>query len=63
MVAKLNAKIPGKPKTINLDLDGLNIRFDYDSFSNKTIVTDYVSWSINKNGGMRLGYLIGIQRG
>ena len=50
MVAKLNAKIPGEPKTINLDFGGLNIRFDYDSFSNKTIVTMSHGVSIKMEG-------------
>ena len=50
MVAKLNAKIPREPKTINLDLNGLNIRFDYDSFSNKTIVTMSHGVSIKMEG-------------
>ena len=39
MVAELNAKIPAEPKTIDLHLDGLDIRFDYDSFFKKSIVT------------------------
>ena len=39
MVAALNAKIPAEPKTINLHLDGYDIRFDYDSFSSNSIVT------------------------
>ena len=39
MVAELNAKIPAEPKTINLHSDGFDIRFDHDSFSNKSIVT------------------------
>ena len=36
MVAELNAKIPAEPKTINLHSDGFDIRFDFDSFSNKS---------------------------
>ena len=49
LVAELNAMIPAEPKTMNLCLHGFDIRFDYDSFSNKSIVTtlygvlDYVS--------------------
>ena len=39
IISELNAKIPPEPKTINLHSDGFNIRFDYDSFSNKPIVT------------------------
>ena len=39
MVAELNAKIPTGPKTINLHSDGFDTRFDYDSFSDKSIVT------------------------
>ena len=39
MVAELNAKMPAEPKNINLHLDGFDIRFDYHSFSNKSIVT------------------------
>ena len=38
MVAELNAKIPTGTNTINFHSDGFEIRFDYDSFSNKTIV-------------------------
>ena len=38
MVSDLNAKIPTGTNTINLHSDGFNIRFDYDSFSNKTVV-------------------------
>ena len=39
MVAELNAKIPVEPKTINLHLNGFDIPFDYDSFSNKSVMT------------------------
>ena len=39
MVAELNAKIPAEPKTINLHSDGFDIGFDYDSFSNKSVMT------------------------
>ena len=39
IVAELNVKIPAEPKDINLHLDGYDIRFDYDSLSNKSIVT------------------------
>ena len=39
MLAELNAKIPAECRTINLYSDGFNICFDYDSFSNKSIVT------------------------
>ena len=39
MVAKLNAKIPTGPNTINLHLNGFDIPLDYDSFSSKSIVT------------------------
>ena len=39
MVAELNVKIPKGSKTINLHSNGFDIRFDYDSFSNKSIVT------------------------
>ena len=60
MVAELNAKTPTGPKTISLHSDGFDIRFDYDSFSNKSILT--VSRGMNKNGGIRLGYANGIQR-
>ena len=38
MVAQLTAKIPAEPKIINLHSDGFDFRFDYDSFSNKSIV-------------------------
>ena len=39
MVAELNTKVPAEPKTINLHSDGFDIRFDYDSLSNKSIVS------------------------
>ena len=39
MVAELNAKTPTKPNITNLHSDGFDIRFDYDSFSSKSIVT------------------------
>ena len=39
MVAELKAKIPSEHKTINFHSDGFDIYFDYDSFSNKSIVT------------------------
>ena len=39
MVVELNAKISVESKTINLLSDGLDICFDYDSFTNKSIVT------------------------
>lgn len=48
MVAELNAKIPAEPKTINLHSGSFDIYFDYDPFSNKSIVT-IVLWSIDKN--------------
>ena len=38
MVAELNAKIPTGANTINSHSDGFNVHFDYDSFSNKSIV-------------------------
>ena len=43
IVAEVNAKIIKVPKTINLHSDGFDICFDYDSFSNKSIVTHGVS--------------------
>ena len=46
--------IPAEPKTINLYLDGFDIRFYYDSFSNKSIVTTFYGV---------LDYVSGIQRG
>ena len=39
IAAEMNTKIPAEPKTKKLHSDGFDIRFDYDSFSNKTIVT------------------------
>ena len=39
MVPELNSNIPAEPKTINLHLDCLHVCFDYDFFSNKSIVT------------------------
>ena len=61
MVAVLNAKLSTGPNIVNLHLDGFDICFDYDSFSNKTIVT--MSHGVSKkNGGIRLGYASGIQR-
>ena len=39
MVTELNAKIPTGPNTMNLHADVFDIRFDYDYFSNKYIVT------------------------
>ena len=50
IVAKLNAKTPTKPKIINLHLDGFDIRFDYDSFSSKSIVTMSYGVSIKMEG-------------
>ena len=38
MVAELNTKITAKPKTTNFHLDGFDIRFNYDSFSSKSIL-------------------------
>ena len=47
--------IRAEPKTINLYLDGFDIRFDYDSFSiMKSIVTTFYGV---------LDYVSGIQRG
>ena len=39
IAAELNAKIPAELKNINLHLDGFDIRFNYDYFSHKSIVT------------------------
>ena len=50
MVAKLNAKIPTGPKTINLHSDGFCVRFDYDSFSNKSIVAKFHGVSTKMEG-------------
>ena len=60
MVSELNSEIPAGSKTINLHSDSFNIRFDYDSFSNKSMVN--MSHGLSKNGGIRLGYANGIQR-
>ena len=59
MVAELNTKIPAELKTINLHSDGFQIRFDYDSFYSKSIVTLPHGVSIKKKGSdlaMRLGF-------
>ena len=59
MVTKLNAKIPTGPDTINLHSDGFDIRFDYDSFSNKTIVAMSHGGSIKMKGSdlaMQMGF-------
>ena len=59
MVAELNAKIPAEPKTIDLHSDGLDIRFDYDSFSKKSVVTMPHGVSIKLEGSdlvMWLGF-------
>ena len=59
MVAELNAKITTRPNTINLHSDGFDIRFDYDSFSNKSIVTMSHGVSIKIEGSdlaMRMGF-------
>ena len=50
MVAELNAKTPTKPNIINLHSDGFDIRFDYDSFSSKSIVTMSYGVSIKMEG-------------
>ena len=59
MVAELNAKIPTGLKAISLHSDGFDIRFDYDSFSNKSIVTMSQGVSIKMEGSdlaMRMGF-------
>ena len=59
MIAELNAKIPTRPNTIYLHSDGFDIRFDYDSFSNKSIMTMSHGVSIKMGGSdlaMRLGF-------
>ena len=59
MVAELNAEIPAEPKTINLHLDGFDIPFDYDAFSNKSIVTMSHGVSMKMVGSglaMQLGF-------
>ena len=50
MVAELNAKIPTGPNTINLYSDGFNVHFDYDSFSNKSVVAMSHGVSIKTEG-------------
>ena len=58
-VAKLNAKIPAEPRTINLRSDDFDICFDYDFFSNKSIVTMSHGISIKLEGSslrVRLGF-------
>ena len=59
MVAELNEKILAELKNINLHLDGFNIPFDYDFFSNKSIVTMSHGVLIKLEGldlSMRLGF-------
>ena len=59
MVAELNAKIPTGPKNLSLHLDGFDIRFDYDSLSNKSIATMSNGVSIKMEGSdlaMRMGF-------
>ena len=59
MIAELNAKIPAEPKTINLHLDGFDIRCDYNSFSNNSTVIISHGVSIKIYGSdlaMRLGF-------
>ena len=50
MAAELNAKIPTGPNTINLYSDGFNVHFDYDSFSNKSVVAMSHGVSIKTEG-------------
>ena len=38
MVAELNAEVPTGSNTIHFHSDGFNIRFDYNPFSNKSVV-------------------------
>ena len=59
MVAVLNAKISTGPNIVNLHSDGFDICFDYDSFSNKTIVTMSHGVSIKMEGSdlaMQMGF-------
>ena len=59
MVAELNAKIPTGPNNINLHSDGFDVRFDYDSFLNKSIVTMSHGVSIKVEGSdlaRRMGF-------
>ena len=59
MVFELNAKIPAEFKTINLHSDGFDNCFDYDSFSNKSILTMSHGVSIKMERSdllMRLGF-------
>ena len=59
MVPELNAKIPTGPNTINLNSDGFNICFDYDSFSSKTVVTMFHGVLIKMEGSdlaMQMGF-------
>ena len=50
MAAELNTKIPAELKTTNLHLDGFDIRFDYDYFFKKSIVTISHEVSIKMEG-------------
>ena len=50
MVTELNAKTPTGPNTMNLHSDVFDIRFDYDYFSNKYIVTMSHGVSIKMEG-------------
>ena len=50
MAAELNTKILAELKNITLHLDGFDIRFDYDSFSNKSVLTMSHGVSIKMEG-------------
>ena len=49
-ISELYAKIPAEPKTMNLHWDGFDIRLNYDSPSNKSIVTMFQGVAIEMEG-------------
>ena len=57
MSVELNAQKPAESKTINLHLDGVDIRSDYYYFSNKTIVTMSQELSIKMEGSAMQSWL------
>ena len=59
MIVELNAKVLAEPNYINLHLDGFDVCFDYDYFSNKSVVTMSHGVSIKKERSdlaLRLGF-------
>ena len=59
MIVELNAKVLAEPNYINLHLDGFDVCFDYDYFSNKPVVTMSHGVSIKEERSdlaLRLGF-------